>query len=303
MSEVRQNITAGWAFMRAGNARGALREFRAALGIDPESIEALTGLCQSHLDLNELREAGKTADDLLRLSPETAAAHRLKAETLRRGRSRGKALAFAQAAVKLEPEEAIGYHILAVVHSDLGQHRKALEAVAEGRKVAPWYGVLAAQEASILLQTKGPRAAEPVVREALRLAPDDTYVMTNAARVFLMAGKLEEARELAAHVLQRDANHESAVSIYLLTDPRRYRMLRRSVRFPYWSRDNRVAGALVWCLAWGAALLVFAFLVVVTHVPGIVVGLAYRGFWQLQYNAHRNEVKKHFAQTRLKTDF
>ena len=56
--------------------------------------------------------------------------------------------------------------------------------------------MLAAQKALILLHFKGPKAAEPFADEALRLRGDDAYVLINVARVMLMRGKLEKARDL-----------------------------------------------------------------------------------------------------------
>lgn len=296
-------VSAGWAFMRAGNSHNALREFKSALAVDPEHQEALTGLCQSYLDVGDLRAAEEQTDVLLRLAPELASAHRLKAEILRRRRSRRKALGFAEQAVKLEPNEPVGYHILAVIHQDLKNYRKALKVIAEGRAIAPWYGVLAAQKAAIVLQMKGSRAAEPIAREALRLTLDDSYVLTSVARVFLMRGQLDEARDLLTSVLQRNANHETAISLYLLTDRRRYRILRAGIQFPVWRKDHGAIGWITWLSAWGLGLLVAVLLVAGTHVPGIVVALVYRGFWQVQYSRHRSEVKKHFAQPALRAGY
>jgi tetratricopeptide (TPR) repeat protein len=296
-------ISAGWAFMRAGNSRGALREFKSALAIDPEDREALSGLCQSYLDIGDLSAAEEQADALLRLAPELASAHRLKAEVLRRRRSRHKARGFAEQAVKLEPSEPVGYHILAVIHEDLKDYRKALKVVAEGRANAPWYGVLAAQQATIVLQLKGSRAAEPIAREALGLAMEDSYVLTSVARIFLMRGQLEEARDLLVSVLHRNANHETAISLYLLTDRRRYRILRAGIQFPVWRKDHGAMGWAAWLSAWSLALMVAVLVVAGTHVPGIVVALAYRGFWQVQYNRHRGEVRKHFSQPALRAGY
>lgn len=300
---VRQLISAGWAFIRAGNPNAALREFKSALSVEPENLDALIGMCQSQVDMGDLSAAGEQADALLRLAPELASAHRLKAETLRRRRSRHKALEFAERAVKLEPREPVGHHILAVIHEDLKDYKKALDVIAEGRTIAPWYGVLAAQQAAVVLQVKGGRAAEPIAREALKLAPDDVYVVTNAARVFLMHGHLDEARELLAGVLQCNANNETAISLYLLTDRQRYGFLRAAVQFPFWRKDHGAMGWLAWLSAWIAGLAVALVLVAGTHVPGLVLAFIYRGFWQWQYDRHRSEVKRHFAQPRLKPGF
>ena len=186
-----QLATSGWAFYLAGNRQGALRDFRAALAVDPDHVNALTGLAQTHMALNQLPAAGEVAKHLLKIAPDLAQAHRIQGEVLRRRRRLGDAEEHVRKAIKLDPDEPIGYHYLAVIQFEQKQYRSALATVEEGRKLAPWYAVLAAQKALILLHFKGPKAAEPFADEALRLRGDDNYVLINVARVMLMRGKLE----------------------------------------------------------------------------------------------------------------
>ena len=163
--------------------------------------------------------------------------------------------------------------------------------------------MLAAQKALILLHFKGPKAAEPFADEALRLRGDDAYVLINVARVMLMRGKLEKARDLLEEVLRRDANDEEAISLYLLSDPRRYRLLRLRVQLPYWRKANGVFGWVVWI---GLIVLLVGLLLtaaIAGRVPAIVVAVAYQLFWRAQYASHRKQVKKHFAQAQLKAGY
>jgi tetratricopeptide (TPR) repeat protein len=299
-AQVGRLISAGWAYVQAGNSSAAMREFKSALAIDPESHEALRGLCQSCLDVGDIASAEEHAGVLLRLAPESASAHRLKAEALRRRRRKDEALQFAEKAVKLEPYEPAGYHILALVHFDRRDFSAALRSVEEGQKVAPDYSILTAQKALIVLRLKGAKEAETIAEEALRLDLDGEYVLDIAARVAVARGQLGKARDLLETVLHRNANDEEAISLYLLTDPRRYRLLRWQMRFPYWRRENGAMGWAVWIAFWALLLLVAIVLIVGTHIPGLALGLGYRFFWQAQYAAHRREVKKHFAKPALK---
>ena len=241
-----QLATTGWAFYLAGNRQGALRDFRAALAVDPDHVNALTGLAQTHMALNQLPAAGEVAKHLLKVAPDLAQAHRIQGEVLRRRRRLGEAEEHVRKAIKLDPDEPIGYHYLAVIQFEQKQYRSALATVEEGRKLAPWYAVLAAQKALILLHFKGPKAAEPFADEALRLRGDDNYVLINVARVMLMRGKLVKAHDLLEEVLRRDANDEEAISLYLLSDPKRYRLLRLRVQMPFWRKANGVFGWIVW---------------------------------------------------------
>lgn len=298
-----QLATTGWAFYLAGNRQGALRDFRAALAVDPDHVNALTGLAQTHMALNRLPEAGEVATHLLKVAPGLAQAHRIQGEVLRRRRRLGEAEQHIRKAIKLDPDEPIGYHYLAVIQFEQKQYRSALATVDEARELAPWYAVLAAQKALILLHFKGPKAAEPFADEALRLRGDDTYVLVNVARVMLMRGKLAKAHDLLEEVLRRDANDEEAISLYLLSDPKRYRLLRLRVQMPFWRRANGVFGWIVWIALIVLLISVLLIAAIAGRVPAFVVAVAYQLFWRAQYAGHRKRVKAHFAQAQLKTDY
>lgn len=293
----------GWALYQGGNARGALREFSAALAINPDHRNALVGVTQAHIALNELSRAGEAADHLLKLEPNLSQAHRIKGEVMRRSRKLPQAEKNLREAIRLDPDDPLGYHFLGVVDFERKRYGDALKTVLEGRRVAPWYGVLAAQQALILLHTKGPRAAEPFADEALRLSPDEDYVLTIVARVALMRGRLEKARDLLEVVLQRDANDEQAISLYLLTDPRRYRLLRAHVQFPFWRKDNGAIGWAVWLGVWLVLVFLLIAIAIGGRIPAFVVALGYRLFWNQQYAGHRKRVRQHFAQPVLRPGY
>lgn len=298
-----QLSTNGWALFRAGNVAGAMREFRAALAANPEHVDALIGLGQCHLNRNEYGAGDGVAQTLLSIAPNLPQSHRLKSEVMRHRRKFKDAIRHAEEAVRLDPDDPVSYHFLAVVHFDRKKYREALAIIEEGRKIAPWYAVLAAQKALVLLEIKGAKAAEPFADEALRLSPDDRYVLAIAGQVALLRGKLEKARDLLGAVLRRDANDESALSFYLLTDPKRYQLLRANVRFRYWRRDNGVLGWIVWLLVWAALLTIFGVVAIAGRVPAIAVAVGYQLFWRWQYANHRRAVKAHFVQPKLNPDY
>ncbi len=294
-----QLSTNGWAFFRAGNIAGAMREFRAALAINPEHVDSLIGISQCHINRGEFAAGDAVAATLMAVAPNMPQSHRIKAELLRQRRKRKEAQKYAQEAVRLDPDDPVSYHFLAVILYDLKKYRDALKVIEKGREVAPWYGVLAAQKALVLLELKGSKAAEPFADEALRLSPDDRYVLATAGQVALLRGKLEKARDLLGAVLIRDANDESALSLYLLTDPNRYGLLRTHVRFRYWRRDNGAFGWTVWLLAWLVLIALIGVIAVAGRVPAFIAALAYQLFWRMQYSGHRKAVKAHFAQPKL----
>jgi tetratricopeptide (TPR) repeat protein len=298
-----QREQAGWRFLQAGNPRAAVREFKSALAVNPESFGALTGLAQGHLNLGEFGHARDVAETLLRLAPDQPVSHRLMSSAERQRFNREKALQYANEALKLDPHDPLSYHAKGNVLFDMRRLQEALDVVRKGRETAPYFAALAAQEAMIVLQRSGGKAAEPIVLEAMRMAPDDEYVLGVAARVKLARGDLGEARALTTRILQHNANNEEAISIYLLSDPGKYGLLRAHTRFPNWRREHGVLGRAVEIGLWTVLIVVSVVLIMVSHVPGIVLALAYRWFWMSQYNGHRKEVKAHFTQPQLKPGF
>jgi tetratricopeptide (TPR) repeat protein len=294
---------AGWARLRAGDSQGAVRDFKAALGVDADHVDAHIGLCQALLNTNDLASAEAQVQALMRVSPLIPAAHRLRALVLRRRRRPREALTSARQAVALDPGEPFGYHVLAACLHGLNRRREALKIVAQGRKIAPGYSVLAAQEARLVLEMRGARAAEPLVEATLGQDLDSDYVLVNAGLVLLARGRLEEARNLLGQTLRHDANQEEAISLYLLTDPHKYRLLRAVLRFRYWRRERPVIGGAVWIGAWAVFILSAGLVATLTQMSAGVFGLAYGLFWRWQYGAHRKEVRAHFVAPKLKPDF
>lgn len=298
-----QLVNSGWSFYLAGNMPGALREFQAALQHEPEHLQALSGFIQALMAMSRWAEAGEAATRFLKLAPDVALAHRLQGEILRHQRSLVSAEKHAREALRLAPDDPVSHHFLAVNLYDQKKYAQALQIVDEGRRIDPGYAVLAAQKALILLHHKGPRAAEPVAEEALQLRDDDSYVLTNVARVMLMRGRLEIAHNLLSEVLQRDANDEEAISLYLLTDKSRYRLLRWRARFGFWRKDHGFLGWIAWLGVWGLIIAVMIAVAVAGQVPAFLVAFAYQLFWRAQYAGHRKRVKAHFAKPELKRGF
>jgi tetratricopeptide (TPR) repeat protein len=304
-AQSRQLASAGWALVRVGNPRGAVRQFKDALAADPENADALAGLAQSYLNLGELKEADQPIDALLRLAPNGATGHRLRAETLRRRKAFKKATETARQAVALDPREPLGYHILALCHVGQKNYKAALKVCDEGLAITPGSSVLHAQRGDILLELRGPKAAAPSSDTALGLAPDSPYVLRGAARIALARNDVARAHDLLGAVLRRNANDRDAVALYLLTDPKRRRVLRALFVFRYWRKPRGVLGAALWFGVWFTVIAAAILIAIVSRIPGILVCvvLAARFFLRYQYSAHEKAVQAHFKTFSLNKGF
>lgn len=294
---------AGWALVRAGNPRGAMRQFKDALAADPENTNALAGLAQVHLNLDELNLAEEAAGDLVRVAPNGATGHRVRAEILRRRNRPYEAAKVAREAVGLDPREPLGYHILAMCSSDQKENKAAIAICDQGLAVAPASSVLLAQRADNLLELRGPKAAEANIEEALRISPDSEYVLRVAARIALAQNQLERTRDLLSIILRRNANNRAAVSLFLMAEPERHRILRGLYIFRYWRKENGVLGWATYLGVWAVFIVVALLLALVTNVAGLLLGVGVRFFLKSQYDAHAREVRAHFAKFALSGGF
>ncbi|MGE0740579.1 MAG: tetratricopeptide repeat protein [Hyphomonadaceae bacterium] len=296
-------VTSGWAFYDAGNTPAALREFNTALAADPEHRNALAGVAQCQITFGDLKGALQTTQSLLSIAANSATAHRLHADILRRLFKRREALTAARESIRLDPREPVGYHILAVILYDMKNYKKALETVRQGRAHAPNYDILMAQEALLVFETKGGKAAAPLIEAALQQGLESDYVLVLAANIALSRNDLDRARELITQVLRRNANDEEALSIYLLTDRKRYRLLRAHFQFPHWRNEHGFLGWLGWLSFWLVFAVLVAIIALATRISGLVFWLAIHLFLRAQYNAHRKDVRRHFAKEALKAGF
>lgn len=302
--DLERQLAAARGLEHAGNWAGAARVYTSVLAVDPAHIDALAGLANCRMNQGEQSDAADAADALVAAAPDQAIGHQYRArQALRAGNWRG-AIASATEAVRLEPFEPMNYHVLAAAHVGRKKFRAALKAVDQALELAPDSTVLQAQKAAVLLETKGARAVQPWIDEALEGGGlDNDYVLLQAGSVALARNRLDVARDFLGEALRHDANDETTLSLYLLTDRRRYHLVRMLHQAPYWRREF---GLLSW-IAWVVMVLLAAMLVVAvaitTHVPGIAIALVYRGVLQSRYDAHRKAVRDHFRQASLKAGY
>jgi tetratricopeptide (TPR) repeat protein len=293
----------GWAMFNAGNYPAALREFRDALAINPETISALEGMSHAHLRLNQIREAEIATQSLASLAPDRSNTHLIRAQILRLKKKSREALGAADNALNLDPNNARAHLMKSWALEDLEKWKLALAAATEARRLEPSNAQIVAQLAEITLAMKGPKAAEPIAREALRLNFECNTAQSAMAHVAIVGNDLATAREIAAAMLRRDANNKDAIFLYLLADRKKYSLLREKVRFQCWRRRRPVLGTLAVC-AWVLMLLLTgAAIVAGARAPGIGMVLVYLAMLRFQYERHKRAVKMHFAQAALKRGF
>lgn len=299
-----QHYAAAEAFLAARNWTAAERELEAALAIDPADAGALARMSHCQMKLGRTERAEEITGELIAADPNSADGHRLRAVQQLNARAPRSAMASAVEAVRLDPLEAYNHHVLAAAHAQRRAWPRAFKAATRSRELSPHWPVAMAQQAATILEIKGGAAAQPFIDDALAAGGlDDEYVLMQAGAVALARGRLEDARNFLGELLRRNAEHEDALSLFLLTDRRRHRLLRWNYRRRYWRRENSPWNWIAWGGGWVLLIAVLTPVVVISNVPGFALGLAWGVYQQIRYRAHRKEVKDHFRRTALRTGY
>lgn len=303
-AEFDHRLAAAEAFAAAANWQAAERELTAALALEPTSVRALARMSDCQMKLGRVERATALVDEVIAAAPNDPAGYRLKAIQQLNARSPQSAIAAAEEAVRLDPDDAANQHVLAAAHVQRKAWKEAMAAATRSRDLAPDWSVAMAQQAIIMLEMKGGKAAQPFMDEAIEAGGlENDYVLLQAGTIALARGRLAEAGDLLGELLRRNPEDESALSLYLMTDRKRHGLMRSNFRRRYWRREHGSWGWLAWGCGWTLVIAAIIPLAILTNVPGFAVVLVYRGYERLRYSAHRKEVRAHFRQVALKSGY
>ena len=127
---LRAYISAGGAHFTAGRFKEAEEAFRGMLQIDPEYIPALLRLGLVYNALNRYEDAALNIRRVIGRQPKNSLAHEILAEALYGGQKFEEAAASAEQALKLTPDSPEAHHFAGLARASLGQRDAALTHVA-----------------------------------------------------------------------------------------------------------------------------------------------------------------------------
>ncbi len=165
-------VRAGLLNAQQGYHRDATREFRQALEMNPENVEAYVGLGISLTQLGEHEEAAAQFLRAIELSPDDARPHEGLGTLLAEQRRLPEAADSFREAVRLDPELARAHFRLGIVSMDLGN-------LAEAKKH---------------------------LAKAVRLDPDDARASYSLGNALLREGDFAQAATHYRRALERDPN-------------------------------------------------------------------------------------------------
>jgi tetratricopeptide (TPR) repeat protein len=118
----------------------------------------------------------------------------------------------ANRAVSIDPGEEWPHRLASNALMHLGQHREALRAATEARRLAPSYWQTHVCVAQAALAAAHPAIASAAAAEARRLAPDEADVHFLSGKVSLARGDLAAARDHQERALAIDPGHSGAMN-------------------------------------------------------------------------------------------
>jgi tetratricopeptide (TPR) repeat protein len=189
----------------------AYRAYRRAAELDPSSYEALVGLAQTNLKLQNPTEG---LDWLLRakkLKPSDPELKDLEARLLLINGNFDKSIAAFEAAVRMNPKRVTTWLNLASAYALMNRPLDAVRTAREAVKADPLDSAPQFALGRHLERAKDLAGAETAYRKALSLDAGNPAVMTSLARLLVKQNRrLEEARQIAIKASQLQADRVDA---------------------------------------------------------------------------------------------
>jgi Flp pilus assembly protein TadD len=162
-----------------GRAAEAIPLLRQALTLSHQDATIHCELARAHLELKQFNEALRHSEAAIGAAPQAEWGHRLRAIILRQlGRDRD-ALASAQEAVRLAPEEPMAIETLVYAQLACNQTGLARESALFWLELAPDDADCRDALGRIALADRQPKAAEDHFRDAISLNPASARIMSN----------------------------------------------------------------------------------------------------------------------------
>lgn len=210
------------ALLELGRPVEAERLARDALALDPLAGPALVVLTEALSAQRRHAEAVDAGRDAVAADPQASAAHVALAWALERDGRAAEAVEVARAAVALDPHDWTTHHALgwSLLRTSPPRAREAGQAAARALELEP--GATPAHSVlGLALAASGRRrAGRRVLREGLRIAPDDPYLHNNLAKLDLDRGlrvgrTARHLRAAAAGIPQEQAVHRNLDTLLL----------------------------------------------------------------------------------------
>jgi tetratricopeptide (TPR) repeat protein len=197
----------------------ALKCFENALELNPNDISSLLLLANTQYKLNDFKNAEINARNALMIAPNRGDVYQLLGEIAIRNDDFQGAYNYANHAIQLSPKDPQSTIILARALSALGRHNEALAKLNTMVLTVPDPKYLHLERVKILQQINGPKGVLEELQKLVTSYPDDIYLLTALARVYVDIDETDNAIITAQQALkicpEKTPRNEQA-SIHLL---------------------------------------------------------------------------------------
>ncbi len=190
----------------------AQKEIKSYLATNPEDIEGLTMLTQSHLGLGQDEKADEIVDDILKFDASNSIILYLKGVTQARLGKRKNALKFLNSALSFNPSLVEAHAVKAMVHIEDAQFEEALAAANTGLELDPQDESCLNQRSRALLKLGRKEEHVEADKQALKSNPMNPNTHATVGFSELEKGNTLKAKEHFREALRLDPNNDYAQS-------------------------------------------------------------------------------------------
>ncbi len=194
---------------RYGEAQNEVKQYLAS---NPEDIEGLVILAQTHLGLGQDEKADEIVDDIVKLEPSNPSILYLKGVTQARLGKRKQALKFLDSALSFYPGMVDAYAAKSLVLFEEARFEEALEAAQSGLEIDAQHELCLNQLSRALLKLGRTEQHIAADQQALKNNPMNPHTHATVGFGELEKGNIKKAKEHFREALRLDPNNDYARS-------------------------------------------------------------------------------------------
>lgn len=184
----------------------ALSEYKKAIELDSEYIEAYVAMATVYMALKQNREAMKTLDDAAKAVPGSALIKLTLADSHAENQDYASAVVNLNEALEIEPDNPIIHFKMAQMYRKMEELEDAQNALDEVSRIDPAYPGLSVEQGYLMELSGKISDALRSYEAALKKNPDDLSAKTRVAAASIYQGNLDRAKELLVDVLNENAD-------------------------------------------------------------------------------------------------
>ncbi|WP_144152948.1 tetratricopeptide repeat protein [Paraburkholderia sp. BCC1885] len=195
-----------------GRPDEALKEFEAALRIDPRHVQTLVALANTQLEMGRFEDALRAYDRALDVSPQALDALTNRGSALRALRRYMEALETYDGALSVDPHSFVAYYNRGHVLRELGRHAEALHSYDRALAIQPGNPAMLSARGQTLVDVGRLNEALASFNEAVASQPDFVEALYNSAVALERLRRPSEAIGRCERVLALESQHTRAMA-------------------------------------------------------------------------------------------